>query len=66
MPHQCLAQRAAFTARSRSAATRPSSGPHSRSNRTPIAAWCLRIVGWYRLERLLASIPDSNDDFGLV
>ncbi|OXI80563.1 hypothetical protein CFB50_18990 [Burkholderia sp. AU33423] len=66
MPHQCLAQRAAFTARPRSAATRPSSGRHSRSNRAPITAWCLRIVGWYRLERLLASIPDSNDDFGLV
>ncbi|WP_205169912.1 hypothetical protein [Burkholderia sp. LMG 13014] len=48
MPHQCLAQRAAFTAPS------------------PSATWCLRIVGWYRLERLLASIPDSNDDFGLV
>ncbi|POZ86129.1 hypothetical protein C3743_06375 [Burkholderia contaminans] len=67
MPHQCLAQRAAFTARSPSAANRPSSGP--RNDRTAFAtvtAWCLRIVGWYRLERLLASIPDSNDDFGLV
>ncbi|WP_185634201.1 hypothetical protein [Burkholderia contaminans] len=64
MPHQCLAPRAAFTARSPSAANRPSSGP--RNDRTPIAAWCLRIVGWTRLERLLASIPDSNDDFGLV
>jgi len=66
MPHQCLVQRAAFTARSTSAATRPSSGPRSRDDRTTIAAWCLRIVGWYRLERLLASIPDCNDDFGLV
>ncbi|CAB3972774.1 hypothetical protein BCO9919_05464 [Burkholderia cenocepacia] len=67
MPHQCLAPRAAFTARSPSAANRPSSG--SRNDRTVFAtviAWCLRIVGWYRLERLLASIPDSNDDFGLV
>ncbi|WP_205814562.1 hypothetical protein [Burkholderia sp. Ac-20345] len=66
MPHQCLVQRAAFTARSPSAATRPSTGPRSRNDRTTISAGCLRIVGWYRLERLLASIPDSNDDFGLV
>ncbi|WP_431227809.1 hypothetical protein [Burkholderia contaminans] len=66
MPQQCLAQRAAFTSRPPSASTRPSPGLHSRHNRPPIAAWCLRIVGWYRLERLLASIPDSNDDFGLV
>ena len=26
----------------------------------------LRVIGWHRLERLLASIPDSNDDFGIV
>ncbi|ABK12592.1 conserved hypothetical protein [Burkholderia cenocepacia HI2424] len=64
MPHSCP-QRAAFIARSPSAA-RPSSGPNARNTRTAIAAWGLRIVGWYRLERLLASIPDSNDDFGLV
>lgn len=63
MPHQCLAQRTALTAAS-PATTHPSSGP--RNDRTTFAAWCLRIVGWYRLERLLASIPDSNDDFGLV
>ncbi|WP_199779054.1 hypothetical protein [Burkholderia sp. BE12] len=63
MPHYCP-QRAAFIARSPHAA-RASSGPHGRRGRTAIAAWCLRIVGWYRLERLLASIPDSNDDFGL-
>ncbi|HDV6324287.1 TPA: hypothetical protein RJR39_000319 [Burkholderia cenocepacia] len=64
MPHSCP-QRAAFIARAPSAA-RPSSGPNARKTRTAIAAWCLRVVGWYRLERLLASIPDSNDDFGLV
>ncbi|MFB5149141.1 hypothetical protein WJH60_06060 [Burkholderia orbicola] len=64
MPHSCP-QRAAFIARAPSAA-RPSSGPNARNTRTTIAAWGLRIVGWYRLERLLASIPDSNDDFGLV
>lgn len=45
--------------------------PHCLAQRTALtapspAARCLRIVGWYRLERLLASIPDSNDDFGLV
>lgn len=66
MPHQCLAQRVALTASSPSATPRPSSGPRSRNDHTAIAAWCLRIVGGYRLERLLASIPDSNDDFGLV
>ncbi|VWD49702.1 hypothetical protein BLA18112_07384 [Burkholderia lata] len=65
MPHQCLAQRAALTAPS-PATAHPSSGPRPRNDRTTFAAWCLRIVGWYRLERLLASIPDSNDDFGLV
>ncbi|WP_176048669.1 hypothetical protein [Burkholderia sp. BCC1644] len=65
MPHYCP-QRAAFIARSPSTAARPSSDPRSRTSRTTIAAWCLRRVGWYRLERLLASIPDSNDDFGLV
>jgi len=65
MPH-CLAQRTALTAPSPAPPTHSSSGPSARNARTPIAAWCLRIVGWYRLERLLASIPDSNDDFGLV
>ncbi|KAG8150789.1 hypothetical protein [Burkholderia catarinensis] len=65
MPHYCL-RRAAFTASSPSAATRASSGPCARNDRTALAAWCLRLVGWYRLERLLASIPDSNDDFGPV
>ena len=67
MPHHpCVVRSAAFIARSPSVAPRPSSGSRSRNDRTTIAAWCLRIVGWYRLERLLASIPDSNDDFGLV
>lgn len=65
MPHQCLAQRAALTAPS-PATPHPSSGSRPLNNRSTFAAWCLRIVGWYRLERLLASIPDSNDDFGLV
>ncbi len=64
MPH-CLAQRTALTAPSPTAPL-PSSSPHSRNDRTTLAARCLRIVGWHRLERLLASIPDSNDDFGLV
>jgi hypothetical protein len=67
MPHQCLAQRAAFTTPATSVANRPSSGPRNdRGAFATFAAWCLRIIGWYRLERLLASIPDSNDDFGLV
>ena len=64
MPHDCPL-RAAFIAPSPSTA-RASSAPDSRHRRTAIAAWCLRVVGWYGLERLLASIPDSNDDFGLV
>ncbi|MCA8300769.1 hypothetical protein LGN24_04630 [Burkholderia seminalis] len=65
MPHSCPL-RATFVAPSPSGAARPASDPRSRTRRTAIAAWCLRIVGGYRLERLLASIPDSNDDFGLV
>ncbi|HDR9508503.1 hypothetical protein C5615_20400 [Burkholderia cepacia] len=64
MLHYCQ-QCAAFIARSPSRAARLPSRPDARNDRTAIAAWCLRIVGWYRLERLLASIPDSNDDFGL-
>ncbi|MET1533962.1 hypothetical protein [Burkholderia sola] len=64
MPHYCPL-RATFIAPSPSAARAPS-GPDSRNRRTAVATWCLRVVGWYRLERLLASIPDSNDDFGLV
>ncbi|WP_279612898.1 hypothetical protein [Burkholderia latens] len=41
---------------------------HSRFGRVraALAACCLRMIGWYRLERLLASIPDSNDDFGIA
>ncbi|QVN20239.1 hypothetical protein [Burkholderia pyrrocinia] len=65
MPHYCP-QRAAFTAPPPSGAASLLAAPRSRNNRTAIAAWGLRLVGWYRLERLLASIPDSNDDFGLV
>ncbi|WP_235879189.1 hypothetical protein [Burkholderia sp. USMB20] len=47
-------------------ASRPVSRPRSGSIRATLAARCLRMIGWYRLERLLASIPDSNDDFGIV
>ncbi|BAX63075.1 hypothetical protein [Burkholderia stabilis] len=64
MPHYCP-QCAALIARSPSRAARLPSRPDARNDRIAIAAWCLRIVGWYRLERLFASIPDSNDDFGL-
>ena len=46
-------------------APRPVSRPRSGSIRARLAARCLRMIGWYRLERLLASIPDSNDDFGI-
>ncbi|WP_277398547.1 hypothetical protein [Burkholderia sp. Ac-20353] len=31
-----------------------------------IAMLTLGLIGWHRIERLLASIPDSNDDFGMV
>ncbi|WP_423369689.1 hypothetical protein [Burkholderia sp. LMG 32019] len=65
MPHS-RPQCAAFAAASPSGAARLRSSADSRNNRTTLAAWFLRIFGWYRLERLLASIPDSNDDFGLV
>ncbi|MCU9952901.1 hypothetical protein OEJ37_05920 [Burkholderia sp. BKH01] len=65
MPHYCP-QCAAFVARSPSRAAGLPSRPDARNDRITVAAWCLRIVGWYRLERLLASIPDSNDDFGLL
>ncbi|QTD93105.1 hypothetical protein [Burkholderia anthina] len=64
----CCPPRAAFAAPP-SGAARVASPPRSDSRfgslRTAIAAQCLRLLGWYRLERLLASIPDSNDDFGI-
>ncbi|WP_126226398.1 hypothetical protein [Burkholderia ambifaria] len=65
MPHYCP-QRAAFTTASSSRGACRAARPAPRHDRIAIAAWCLRMIGWYRLERLLASIPDSNDDFGLV
>ncbi|MDP9581175.1 UNVERIFIED_ORG: hypothetical protein J2791_000456 [Burkholderia contaminans] len=65
MPHYCP-QRAAFTTASPSRGARRPARPAPRHDRIAIALWCLRMIGWYRLERLLASIPDSNDDFGLV
>ncbi|AOI59178.1 hypothetical protein [Burkholderia diffusa] len=65
MPH-CCPQRAAFIPASPSRAARRPAGPLFRNGRTTFAARCLRMIGWYRLERLLASIPDSNDDFGIV
>ncbi|WP_175780293.1 hypothetical protein [Burkholderia anthina] len=64
----CCPSRAAFAAPP-SGAARVASLPRSDSRfgslRTAIATPCLRVLGWYRLERLLASIPDSNDDFGI-
>jgi len=69
MPN-CCASRATLAAPPLSGAARATSGPVSRSRsgsiRAMIAARCLRLLGWHRLERLLASIPDSNDDFGIV
>ncbi|RQR28146.1 hypothetical protein [Burkholderia sp. Bp9142] len=65
MPDYCP-QRAALTPASPSRAARRPARPVHRTDRTTLAAWCLRMIGWYRLERLLASIPDSNDDFGIV
>ncbi|EDT44032.1 hypothetical protein [Burkholderia ambifaria] len=65
MPHYCP-QRAAFTTASPSRSARRPARPACRNDRIAIASWCLRMIGWYRLERLLASIPDSNDDFGIV
>nr|WP_261527473.1 hypothetical protein [Burkholderia multivorans] len=56
---ECCLSRAACATRSCAAAPR-AGGPLAG-----IGKWCARVVGWRRLERLLASIPDSNDDFGL-
>ncbi|WP_175722843.1 hypothetical protein [Burkholderia ambifaria] len=65
MPHYCP-QRAAFTTASPARGARRPARPAPRHDPIVIASWCLRMIGWYRLERLLASIPDSNDDFGIV
>ncbi len=66
----CCPSRATLAAPPPSGAARTTSGPVSRSRsrsiRAMIVARCLRLLGGYRLERLLASIPDSNDDFGIV
>ncbi|PFH19421.1 hypothetical protein BX604_6022 [Burkholderia sp. JKS000303] len=64
----CCPPRTTFAAPP-SGAARVASLPRSDSRlgnlRTAIATQCLRVLGWYGLERLLASIPDSNDDFGI-
>ncbi|HDR8857160.1 hypothetical protein WT49_17835 [Burkholderia territorii] len=65
MPH-CCPPRAAFIPASPSRAARRAASAAPRNARSAFAARCLRVIGWYRLERLLASIPDSNDDFGIV
>ncbi|MGR3906576.1 hypothetical protein Q3A80_05980 [Burkholderia sp. SR8] len=72
----CCPRRAVFSAppptRTPHTNTHAASRPPSRSRarlgriRAALAARCLRTIGWYRLERLLASIPDSNDDFGIA
>ncbi|KAB0637238.1 hypothetical protein F7R21_21690 [Burkholderia latens] len=68
----CCPRRAVFTAPPPSRAPRPAPRPRLRAHsrfgrvRAALAACCLRMIGWYRLERLLASIPDSNDDFGIA
>ncbi|AIO39919.1 hypothetical protein DM40_3506 [Burkholderia cenocepacia] len=68
----CCPRRAPFTAPPPSRATPATSRPRALSDsrlwriRGAVAVWCLRTIGWYRLERLLASIPDSNDDFGIA
>ncbi|RQS71658.1 hypothetical protein DID96_12925 [Burkholderia sp. Bp8963] len=64
----CRSRRTAFAA-----PLRPPSRDQSNAGSTgvratfaAIAMLTLGLVGWYRIERLLASIPDSNDDFGIV
>ncbi|KWF18295.1 hypothetical protein [Burkholderia pseudomultivorans] len=64
MPHYCPS-RAAFAVPRSSGAAAPRPASRIRGIRSAVAEWCLRAVGWHRLERLLASIPDSNDDFGI-
>ncbi|WP_176041664.1 hypothetical protein [Burkholderia stabilis] len=65
MPHSCP-QCAAIAALPPSGAAGRQSPSRAGGARSAVAGWCLRVIGWHRLERLLASIPDSNDDFGLV
>ncbi|WP_236655013.1 hypothetical protein [Burkholderia pyrrocinia] len=65
MSHSCP-RRAAIAALPPSGAARLHTLSRANGARSAVAEWCLRVVGWRRLERLLASIPDSNDDFGLV
>ncbi|MBR8003961.1 hypothetical protein [Burkholderia vietnamiensis] len=65
MPRSCPLH-AAFAATSSSRAVRLRARGASRDHSPTLAERCLRVIGWHRLERLLASIPDSNDDFGIV
>ncbi|MGU7771859.1 hypothetical protein ACV229_17020 [Burkholderia sp. MR1-5-21] len=63
----CCSRRTVFTAPP--APSHQDSNAHANSAGARVAtagSTLLGLVGWYRLEQLLASIPDSNDDFGVV
>ncbi|WP_071768175.1 MULTISPECIES: hypothetical protein [Burkholderia cepacia complex] len=67
----CCSRRTAFAGPLSPASLRkePRNVSRSRAARSAFAAACafaLGIVGWRWFESLLNSIPDSNDDFGIV
>ncbi|WP_232440354.1 hypothetical protein [Burkholderia ubonensis] len=67
----CCSRRTAFAGPLSPASLRkePRNDSRSRAARSAFAAagaFVLGIVGWRWFESLLNSIPDSNDDFGIV
>ncbi|MGU7783166.1 hypothetical protein [Burkholderia sp. PU8-34] len=65
----CCSRRTVFDTPPPSVSSRSRTKAGSRSAGTLFAALVtlmLDLFGWHRVERLLASIPDSNDDFGIV
>lgn len=50
----------------RAPTSRTGAGTPVRTVRAAVAARLPGIAAWRRFTQLLASIPDSNDDFGLV
>lgn len=65
----CPLRRAAFIGPLPHIPSRPSSRTGSTARRSRLTAIGARVPGvaaWHRIAQLLASIPDSNDDFGLL
>lgn len=63
---QACCSRQTVAAARRTPASRTGASATVRTLCATAAARMPGIAAWHRLTQLLASIPDSNDDFGLV